>query len=527
MIESVIANWLSKTNERNYQIPYCQVLLTKGQRVLYVSTHRPMEQGKDIITVDGDGVYHAYQLKTGDIDQKTFRTIKGEIDELVERSIVHPSVNKSQPHRAHLVLNGQITDEVRYLIDQMNADNARRDRRVAYLDVVTMHGLLQDFVAAQGQFLPTNVEELGMLLDVYNADGTDFLPAHRVFRFFKHALFAQTGVPRQQARNAIAASVISTGYLLKAFQRAKNAYAVFEGWTILAGCMIRYANRCGLRPDDWHESLALVRDALGAAMQVLWIEVAGRTNFLEGNELVDGADLYRARVTTVLGALAAYALRTPGFDGSDVLQRLLVENRRYLWLWGESAFPFLFSIAKYVEQAAARDASVDLLTVILEGTATAFTNPTARELAPPYYPVERILRAILDPTGQEQEKLRSSGGSFILRPTLDLLARRGAREQVAVHWKQVSKVPVREFRPTDVLDLFSWRVSAGTNVTEIAPRTQSWAALQLEARQAPVALDLLQPYKDIVHYFILVCPYRATRDVMKLLDANDDQHQQA
>jgi hypothetical protein len=46
MIESVIANWLTKTNERNYQIPYCQVLLSKGQRVLYVSTHRPMEQGR-------------------------------------------------------------------------------------------------------------------------------------------------------------------------------------------------------------------------------------------------------------------------------------------------------------------------------------------------------------------------------------------------------------------------------------------------------------------------------------------------
>jgi hypothetical protein len=76
MIESAIANWLTKTNERNYQIPYCQVLLAKGQRVLYASTHRPMEQGKDIITVDDNGTYHAYQLKTGNIDQKTFRMIR-------------------------------------------------------------------------------------------------------------------------------------------------------------------------------------------------------------------------------------------------------------------------------------------------------------------------------------------------------------------------------------------------------------------------------------------------------------------
>jgi hypothetical protein len=113
MIESVIANWLTKTNERNYQIPYCQVLLTEGHRVLYVSTHRPMEQGKDIVTVDEDGGYNAYQLKTGNIDQKTFRGIKGEVEELVERSIVHPSVDKAKGHRAYLVLNGEITDELR------------------------------------------------------------------------------------------------------------------------------------------------------------------------------------------------------------------------------------------------------------------------------------------------------------------------------------------------------------------------------------------------------------------------------
>jgi hypothetical protein len=116
MIESAIANWLTKTNERNYQIPYYQVLRGKGQRVLYVSPHRPMEQGKDIITVGEDGTYHAYQLKTGYIDQKAFRAIKGEIDELVERSIVHPSVDKSKGHRAYLVLNGEITDEVRYSV---------------------------------------------------------------------------------------------------------------------------------------------------------------------------------------------------------------------------------------------------------------------------------------------------------------------------------------------------------------------------------------------------------------------------
>jgi hypothetical protein len=515
MIESAIANWLTKTNERNYQIPYCQVLLSKGQRVLYVSTHRPMEQGKDIITVDHEGSYHAYQLKTGDIDQKTFRTIKGEVEELVERSIVHPSVDKAKGHRAYLVCNGEITDEVRYLIDQMNADNVVRDRRVAHLDVITMHSLLHDFVSAQGQFLPTTFSELGMLLDVYNADGTDFVPVHRVFRFFEQGLFTRVGGTKQEARNAVAASVISTGYLLQSFQRSNNAYAVFAGWTALAGCMIQYAHRSGLRSEDWHDSLALVRKAMEAALQDLWAEVVTRTNFLEGNELVDGAEIYRARVTIVLGALGAYALNTPDFDGHERLRALLLANRQYLWLWGESAFPYFFSIVKYLEHAGEHHAGLELLTAILNETANAFTNPAARELAPPYYSPERILRAIVT---DELDELQTSGGSFIVRPTLHLLARRAARDRIATHWKQVSKVPVREVRTDDMMDLFSWRIAHGINITEVLPRTQSWSALQQETTKAAIALNALAEYRQILHYFILVCPHRATPDVIRVLD---------
>ncbi len=55
MIERAIENWLTKTNERNYQAAFCQVLMHQGHRVLFSSSHGPMEQGKDIITIGPDG----------------------------------------------------------------------------------------------------------------------------------------------------------------------------------------------------------------------------------------------------------------------------------------------------------------------------------------------------------------------------------------------------------------------------------------------------------------------------------------
>lgn len=356
-----------------------------------------------------------------------------------------------------------------------------------------------------------------MLLDVYNADGTDFLPVHLVFRFFEEGLFSREGCTAQEARNAIAASVISTGYLLKPFQQSANAFAVFEGWTILAGCMIRYAHRSGLADEGWHNSLALVRAAISEALRELWNEVAKRENFLEGNEIVDGAELYRARVTIVLGALTAYALHSTDFDGHDQLLALVQHNRRYFSLWGESAFPYLFSIVKYLEYAGENHSGIELLTEIQRNTANAFANPAARELAPPYYSAERVLRAAVNGTLDE---LRSSGGSFILRPTLHMLARRTARDPIATHWKQTSQVPIREVKMKDVMDLFSWRAAQAINLTEILPRTQSWGALEKEANQRCSALDVIAAeYRDILHYFLLVCPHRATPDVIGVLDS--------
>jgi hypothetical protein len=285
--------------------------------------------------------------------------------------------------------------------------------------------------------------------------------------------------------------------------------------------MIRYASRVGLQETDWMPSLDLVRAEIRRSLHDLGEEVRERKDFLEGEELVDGAELYRARVTIVLGALATHELTLPANEAGlgDRLITLLQEHRHRLWLWGESAFPFFFSISKYLETASQPADAIELLSAVLEGTVTSFTRSRATELAPPYYSATSVLTVLAGVNGAEPAHLLSSGGSFIVRPTLEALARRGAREPVARLWKQASRVPVREFRPTNVFDLFSWRVSDGRNVTEILPCTQSWAQLQAEARELPTEFEALRPYRDILHYFTIICPFRATRDVLKLLEA--------
>lgn len=63
MIERVLENWLTKANERSFQVPLCHALAAQGHRVVHLSRHTGIEMGKDILTVAPDGVPCAFQLK--------------------------------------------------------------------------------------------------------------------------------------------------------------------------------------------------------------------------------------------------------------------------------------------------------------------------------------------------------------------------------------------------------------------------------------------------------------------------------
>lgn len=126
MIERIIENWLNSSNERSYEIPFCQYLISKGFTILELSFHGQVEQGKDIIALDDKGKPIAYQLKSGVINQQVWNKIKAEIDALIEIPIKYPKLNDEINHRCVLVTNGRITSKVRADIADRNANFKRR-----------------------------------------------------------------------------------------------------------------------------------------------------------------------------------------------------------------------------------------------------------------------------------------------------------------------------------------------------------------------------------------------------------------
>ena len=63
MIEKLIEHWLDSIGELGYQSAFVQMLVGQGHTILHSTRHMPIEFGKDVITIDPDGIPCAYQLK--------------------------------------------------------------------------------------------------------------------------------------------------------------------------------------------------------------------------------------------------------------------------------------------------------------------------------------------------------------------------------------------------------------------------------------------------------------------------------
>lgn len=467
MIERAIENWLINTNERNYQIAFCQVLLLKGHKVIYISSHRPMEQGKDIITIDSADNYCAYQLKTGKIDLNEWRRIWGEVRELMELPIIHPSVNKTNVHRSFLVTNGEITDEVRIQIDNINGDNQRKGRQYSYLDIINGQTLLQEFVNASGQFIPKELKNFNLFLKLFLANGTDFLPKDKYFDFLNNAIFHDIPKLKSDSINAISSSVVITAYMLNPYQIQKNWYALFEAWTSLAATILRYAHRANLEKENYINSVNLVISEIVRNLSLLKEETLERKDFLEGHGLGDGGLIYRARATIVLGVLTTLEiylhLKDKNYVQDDKLLKLVKDNVPILLFWGESAFPYFFSIIKYLELNGEGHTAQSLLENLFQSVVNKNSHRGQIGLPNPYYSVTDVLDAVLGTDTEKIDFSQFAGSSYTLETMVLMLARRNAREVLERNWRKVSHIHFNEFKPDNVEDTFVWRTKEGSN----------------------------------------------------------------
>jgi hypothetical protein len=522
VIERVIENWLNSSNERSYQIPFCQLLAAEGETVIYVSPHGPFEQGKDVITTDSSGKVRAYQLKCGDIGLAEWRKNKGEINDLVEMPINHPGVPTPRHHTPYLVTNGEIKDTA---IKAINSSNESwRKRRYPALRTVSRGQLLKRFLAVHGSYLPKELSDFTLFMELVLRGGREPLDKDQFSRLLESILPVENGntLSHTELKRAIASAVLVAGYVLQQAYSAENHWAVFEGWTMTASYILAASTKYELPTAFWSASFELCEGGATEALSRLFSECETREHLIEGDGFTDG-HFYYARVTLLVGLISAWDLhrriKQPTapreFGVRDFLRKWLPKSKA----WGESATPFFvmgaLDLESFGEQIVAESFVTSLLGFLLDASGK---RDGSRGLPSPYYSPESALRILY---GLDQDCREDFiGESYTAYPLIDFLVRRLRRQALRGLWYPITGNSLKAFYPGQDWEWFRWRAKTRSLNSRFVGSPQSWAGLICEVESVNMAVlpKLLRERPAFAAFFVLVYPHRFTREILKLVE---------
>lgn len=518
LIERVIENWLTNSNEIGYQVPFCQYLISEGYNVLHLSSHGQMEQGKDIISLDANGNPCAFQLKSGNIDLAKWRQIKGEIDELIEIPINCSGVDKTVQHRTIFVTNGTISDPVRRAIDDLNPVNIRRG--FSELEVITKMDLLKRFLEVHNVFLPREPSDFKLFLELLLSNGYEQIDKKATAKFLESILFVGKQT-KNELKRKIASGLLLTKYLMKTYEDQSNHISIIEGWTLFCGYLFALVEKFDLEEKYWKQSYDLIMHLIADQFDLLKDEFFSRTNYIENSW--DGGIIYRSRLTIVLGWLSAFELFMKHTDNEYAIdQRILEYIKRYkndIWYWGESATPYFIEMSLVGYQLGDDAFSNDLLIDLVAKIMVENVSREGKGFPNPYYSAEQVLTYLFNFPDKELASDSFLGSSFHVSAIIDMLVRRNRRTSLSEVWRNVSKLLLCEFKPDQPWKFLTWICLEGKQVDVFYDRPQSWKKLRDQANDYSVPeLPKLLLNNPFSHLFLVCYPHRLTRESIKLVD---------
>jgi len=513
---------LTSANERQYQIPFCQLLAAEGETILYISAHGQMEQGKDVISRAKDRGIRAYQLKGGRLTLADWRKYQPEIHELVVYPIDHPSIGSRSLHKPFLVTNGGVADTVINAIRSANRAWSRMGAKP--LTLIAGDELVGRFVRAHGSFLPRDPQNFTKFLELVVNSGAGQFDKKNFASFLESILPLGTGarVPPREVQRSIASSVLLATYVMQGCQRVENHWAVFEAWTLTAAYIAAAAIRNKTAEDWWGLSFDLCVLGATRSLDSLADEcAANQTKFTQGNPFTDG-HFYRARITILAGLLGAASLssriRGQTWTHRDFVHKFLSAYIPKVHLWGESAIPYMVIAALALEQHGNHVVAEGLIAQLVH-TIADVNGSKGRGLPSPYYEAEEAVR--INSGFDELNAEVFAGHSYTLEPLIQFLARRLLRRHLAMLWERVTRIHFARFDVETESDIFRWRATNGSLTTTMPRSPQSWKELLAESESLPKTTPkVFQRRPEFLLYFALVYPHRFTTELLKAVEVS-------
>jgi hypothetical protein len=521
--ERLIEDWLTKVNERGFEIPFCQTLVAKGHRILRVG-HSPFEDGKDVISLDSKDRLHAYQLKGGAFDLSAMEEHMAQIRALVETSVSHPRVKSGTPHLPFFVTTGAISQPALHRVENLNA--SFKSRKLPALTLIGGQELLRNFAELSDDFWPIDPPKERAFLTLYLAEGKGDLDKPELAKFLQDLLTVPAKTPKTKVARRISAANIFTSYILREFYKRADHWSIFCAWVIAASHIAWAAKEHKLTNVEWNEAFNLASEAARAALEKLSNEALTSGALKPRGPELD--DFVRARNTTVAGSIAAWHLvsakagaeATSAQAAVTLLRKLSTDGR--MWFWGESAIPHFLSVIWFLESTTGNIAPDLMLLTLIGALGRKNFHDSDQALADPYVSADEVLCSLFERIERPpDEPNQKACASFGLEALVLMAVRRLLRQSLKGLWYQLSEVNLAQFRPTKPHELLLWKCSDGKESSRWYARPESWASLRHEAEHdTPEILPSVLQDPAFALMFLLVYPHRMSVALIRHLDLN-------
>ena len=201
--------------------------------------------------------------------------------------------------------------------------------------------LLQRFLSASARFVPQELDEYRLFLELFFADGSGLVEEQKLAHFLEQVLrFDDVSLKPAERKRNIAASVLYVSYILGPFYSSANHVACVQILTILYAYICAVAERYKLPAHSWRKTLTLLEEEIIEVGSALDREIANAAFATMTNSVWDGAlGVYRRQlaVTYLAGVKLLERLRGDKAWQSVTAEAFGKANREASIFWGEGA----------------------------------------------------------------------------------------------------------------------------------------------------------------------------------------------
>jgi hypothetical protein len=530
LIERLIENWLDKANERSFQVPFCQSLVSKGHTIIHMTDHNPMEMGKDIITIDSDGTPCAFQLKSvygKKLTLSKWRNDLGkQLNSLALGKIIDPSLNTQKPHKPYIVINGDFDEKVKREIDDFNRLLVDTNRKESIIRTITKGQLLKSFIDIQNKLWPIELTDIKSFLEIFLLDGNGNIPKDKFSRLIINSLpFGRAKVPVKELQRHITATSIISASAISSFSLQNNHFAEFESWVIFLSIVLSIVEKNNFNIKFFLNQITIIENAIYNSLKRICLEFISLDGKLKIENEMSEAILNRERHTCLLGLMGLYGLWRKHLkiveDEEDIFIKKYYNNcYQLLSLWGEYSIPQFLSTYFYIRKIDATPKPDFLLYGIINAITFNNKRKTERWLANPYYSLEEIYTYIIN-IEDKPFKYSFKGSSYTLESIVHLFVRTNWKQTMKSVWPDVTRIFFESFMPDNMWEYYFWKCDTGKNITKIIPSLKEWNDLKKESyeNKGLEIPDLIKGFPLLYLAFLIVYPHRINASGVRWLSS--------